>query len=244
MVDASGNATRTGARDHIVRAAARVLADNGMSGLTTRAVAEAAGVQAPAIYRLFGDKDGLLDAVAEHVMATYVAAKAGAVSEAARSAGDPVEDLRAGWRSHIEFGLVNPDLFVLLHAGGRRAPSPAVLAGLDVLRTRVGRLAGAGLLRVGEARALDMIHAAGTGTVLALLQQQPPGHDTALADAMFEAIASAVLSSRPLLQDPGPEAAAVTLAAHVPRLPRLSDAERALLAEWLDRSGQGPGGGD
>ncbi|WP_338419811.1 TetR family transcriptional regulator [Streptomyces klenkii] len=33
--------------------------------MTTRAVAAAAGVQAPAIYRLFGDKDGLLEAVAE-----------------------------------------------------------------------------------------------------------------------------------------------------------------------------------
>ena len=38
-------------------------------------MAEAAGVQPPTLYRLFGDKDGLIDAVAEHVMATYVAAK-------------------------------------------------------------------------------------------------------------------------------------------------------------------------
>jgi AcrR family transcriptional regulator len=33
----------------------------------------AAGVQPPAIYRFFGDKDGLLEAVAEHGYATFIA---------------------------------------------------------------------------------------------------------------------------------------------------------------------------
>jgi hypothetical protein len=33
------------------------------------------GGQAPAIYRLSGDKDGLLEAVAEHGFATFLAAK-------------------------------------------------------------------------------------------------------------------------------------------------------------------------
>jgi AcrR family transcriptional regulator len=36
----------------------------GRRAVTTRAVAAGAGVQAPTIYRLFGDKDGLLDALA------------------------------------------------------------------------------------------------------------------------------------------------------------------------------------
>jgi AcrR family transcriptional regulator len=49
----------------IIDAAARVLRDHGPAAVTTRRVAEQAGVQPPAIYRLFGDKDGLLEAVAE-----------------------------------------------------------------------------------------------------------------------------------------------------------------------------------
>ena len=49
--------------------AARLLREQGAAAVTTRAVAMAAGVQAPTIYRLFGDKDGLLDAVAEYVLA-------------------------------------------------------------------------------------------------------------------------------------------------------------------------------
>ena len=116
--------------------------------MTTRAVAQAAGVQAPTIYRLFGDKDGLLDAVAEHVMADLRRGQGGADADA-----DPVADLRAGWRMHVEFGLANPELYALLTApGGRDVTGDR--AGIAVLRTRVRRLAAAGLLRVDEQRAL------------------------------------------------------------------------------------------
>ena len=144
-------------RQRIVEAAAALLRDHGAAALTTRGVAQAAGVQAPTIYRLFGDKDGLLDALAEHVMATYVAAKATAVPTDA----DPVGQLRAGWRMHVDFGLANPDLYALLQAPGRPGPSPATAAGIEVLRARVRALAAAGLLRVDVDRALLMIHAAG-----------------------------------------------------------------------------------
>jgi len=61
-------------RARIIDAAARLLQEQGPTAVTTHGVAQAAGVQAPAIYRLFGDKNGLPEAVAEHVMATYVSA--------------------------------------------------------------------------------------------------------------------------------------------------------------------------
>jgi len=67
----------------IVEVAARLLDTGGPDAVTTRAVAAEAGVQAPTIYRLFGDKDGLLEAVAEQVMATFVSAKAATVSSQA-----------------------------------------------------------------------------------------------------------------------------------------------------------------
>ena len=53
-------------RDRILAEAVDLLARGGREALTTRAVAAAAGVQAPTISRLFGDKQGLVDAVAEH----------------------------------------------------------------------------------------------------------------------------------------------------------------------------------
>jgi len=77
-----------------------LLAHGGREALTRRAAAAAAGVQAPTIYRLFGDKQGLVDAVAEHDLRTYLRQK--------RTDGpsdDPVEDLRLGWDVHLGFGL-------------------------------------------------------------------------------------------------------------------------------------------
>lgn len=170
--------TRDDVRAGIVAAATQLLREKGANAVTTRAVAQAAGVQAPTIYRLFGDKDGLIDAVAEHVMAAYVSGKSAAADVAT---GDPVADLRSGWRAHVEFGLTNPELYALLAARGSAAPSPATVAGLDVLRRRVRRLAEAGLLRVDEQRALLMIHSAGNGTILTLLECPPTSATSAWA---------------------------------------------------------------
>ena len=224
--------------DEIVDAAARLLQEKGAAALTTRAVAEASGVQAPTIYRLFGDKDGLIDAVAEHVMATYVAAKA-AVDED----DDPVVALRTAWHRHIEFGLANADLFGLMNAPGRRQSSPATEAGVAVLRSRIRRLAEAGVLRVDEPLALSLVHAAGTGAVLALLGSQ--NRDERLAAAMLDAVLWRILDESAVPAGHGNAAtAAVTFATHVPELAGLTAAERALLTEWLDRSiaSTGPSG--
>ncbi|MEV0941227.1 TetR/AcrR family transcriptional regulator [Micromonospora wenchangensis] len=224
---------RDDVRSGIVAAAARLLREHGAHAVTTRAVAQAAGVQAPTIYRLFGDKNGLVDAVAEHVLAGYVAAKAEATDGAS---GDPVADLRAGWRTHLEFGLANPELFRLLGTRGPGDPSPASVAGLAVLRSRVRRLAAAGLLRVDEQRATMMIHAAGTGVILTLLGTPAPQRDPGLGDAVFDAVLGGILAAAPVTPDPTLRTVAVTLAALTPDLPGLTDAERTLLTEWLNRS--------
>ena len=220
-------------RAGIVDAAAELLHTQGARAVTTRAVAEAAGVQAPTIYRLFGDKDGLLDAVAEHVMATYVAAKA---VTAAQAAGDPVADLRSGWQMHVDFGLANPELYALLTTRVGGEPSAATAAGIEVLRGRVRRLGAAGLLRVHEERALSMVHAAGTGTVLALLEMPAAERDPGLSDAMFDAVAARIITAAPAPPDTSTTTVAVTFAAVLPELPGLTDAERSLMAEWLSRS--------
>ena len=75
MADGEEVGGREVSRQRIIEAAADLLAHEGREALTTRAVAAAAGVQPPTIYRLFGDKDGLLDAVIEHGYATFLAAK-------------------------------------------------------------------------------------------------------------------------------------------------------------------------
>lgn len=227
---------RAGLRGRIVEVAARLLREEGPAGVTTRGVAEQAGVQAPTIYRLFGDKDGLLEAVAEHTLATYVSSKA-AVAQVNSAAGvDPLDDLRAAWDRQIDFSLANPAVFRLLSDPDRALRSPAVRSGMDVLESRVHRLAAGGRLRIGEQHAVGLIHAAGVGVIQALLEKPIADRDLTLADTMFDAATRQLLTDPPAEQpSTGPVAAAVTLRAGTAELDMLSRAERSLLAEWLDR---------
>ena len=223
----------TDARSAIVSAAAHLLRTSGARAVTTRAVAQEAGVPPPTIFRLFGDKDGLLEAVAEHVMADYVATKA---ARAADENGDPVEDLRAAWRAHLAFNLANPDVFLLLIEPGRGRRSSATTAGTEVLQARVARVAAAGALKVSQARAVDMIHAAGTGAALALLSRPEERRDPELADALLNAVLDQILAHTPARQDTRPIGLTVAFLAALPQLPSLSDAEHTLLSEWLTRA--------
>lgn len=228
--------TRRDTRSKIIDVAARLLREHGASAVTTRRVAEEAGVQAPTIYRLFDDKEGLLDAVAEHVMATFVRTKV-AVERAASATGvDPLEDLRAGWDMQIDFGISNPALFALLSSPTRGFDSPAAQAGKHVLEARVHRLALAGRLRVSEQRAVNLIQAAGTGAVLTLLAVPLENRDPGLPDAIYEAVVHQILTDTPDRIDSGPIATAVAFRAIAPHLQMLTEAERHLLAEWLNRT--------
>lgn len=231
--------TRADTRAAIVEAASDLLHTGGPAAVTTRGVAERAGVQAPTIYRLFGDKDGLLEAVAEHVMAAHVAAKAAAVEAASAAEVDPVEDVRASWLRQVEFGLANPAVFRLLSDPDRVAASPAARAGREVLAARVHRLAAAGLLRVTERRAVELLQASGVGTTQLLLATPPAERDPDLPEDVLDTVCARMLVDAPTPAYEGPAAAAVALRALAPGLEALSPSERALLADWLDRVAAG-----
>ncbi|MCM3886576.1 TetR/AcrR family transcriptional regulator [Frankia sp. R82] len=223
-------------RSRVVEVAARLLRESGPAAVTTRGVAEAAGVQAPAIYRLFGDKDGLIEAVAEHVMTSYVAGKA-AVVQSARAAGvDPLEDLRAGWDAQIAFGLANPSLFWLLGDPDRVRGSAAARAGRDVLAARVRRVAATGRLKVSERRAGDLIVAAAVGAIQTLLATTADERDPGLAAALYDAVLAQILTD-PISADQQSELSVmVAFRAVAPTIDALSAAERQLVVEWLDRA--------
>jgi len=233
-------AERAGTRSRVVDAAAALLRTGGPAAVTTRGVAEAAGVQAPTIYRLFGDKDGLLDAVAEHVMRAHVAAKAGVVDAARAADVDPLDDLKAGWRAQVEFGLANPDVFRMLSDPARAVGSPAARLGIEILEERIHRVAATGRLRVTERRAVALVQAGGVGVVTTLLATPVEDRDPELADAVLDAVLAQILTDTTASAPPSPEdgvrGAAVAVRAVAPRLEMLSPGERALLVEWLDRA--------
>jgi AcrR family transcriptional regulator len=217
-------------RRRVIEAAIGLLTRGGRDAVTTRAVADAAGLQPPAIYRLFGDKEGLLDAVAEYGFTAFLATK-----HVDPDPQDPIEDLRAGWDLAVEFGLANPALFTLMYTEPTRTASTAFRAGMEILMGRVKRLAAGGWLRVDEEVAAHVIHATGRGAVLTWLSLPEDRRDPALFTTLREAMVAAVTNQRPAVRDPGPAGAARALRAALPEQTDLSDAERHLLTEWLDR---------
>ena len=230
----------TEVRGRIVRATAKLLADGGREAVSTRSVSAAAGVQAPTIYRQFGDMRGLLDAVARETLAEYVRRKA-----APEPTADPIADLRRGWNLHVAFGLANPAVYPLLFADPSAAVAAASAASdaAGILDRLLTRAAEAGRLRVSVPHAARLLSAAGSGVTLSLIAAPPEARDPRLADAMREAVFAAI-TVRPdapaaLADAAGPRrvaARAVALHAVLAEAPRvLTAAERRLLGEWLDR---------
>jgi AcrR family transcriptional regulator len=231
-------ATSDDVRKRIILAAAELIASGGRDAATTRAVAAAANVQAPTIYRLFGDKSGLLDAVAEYGLAAYVAGKT--VRESHPSHPDPVEALRNGWDMHVAFGLANPGLFAIMSGDPRPRPlSPVLAAGFEILRRRIKSIALAGQLKVSEERSLALFQSACNGTILTLLSQPHERRDNGLSAVAREAAMSAITGEVIVDVEQGPRAVAVALRASLDQISVLTKGEKHLLQELLDRIANG-----
>lgn len=222
-------------RDRILKAALSLLTKQGRDAVTTRSVAEAAKVQPPVLYRLFGDKTGLLDAVAEYGFKAYFAKKQPSTPNA-----DPVEALRSGWDLHIDFGLANPELYLLMYAKARsEAASPAAQRAFQMLGKHMQRVAAAGRLRVSVTRACAMYHAAAVGVVMTLLASPPEQRDRSLSSAVRDHALSGLTTHASAMSSPSLPAAANQLHALLAEYPEqtgvLTNAERLLLSEWLSR---------
>ena len=230
-------------RERILKAALALLTRNGRDALTTRGVAEAAQVQPPILYRLFHDKTGLLNAVAEYGFGAYLARK-----RAPETTEDPVESLRIGWRLHVDFGLNHPELYLLMYAD----PHPgteiqAAQRSQRLLKNHMRRVAVAGRLRVSEERAAHLFHAAAFGIVMTLLAIPADQRDMSLSAVACETALISIVSD----QSSMPSATVATAATHLRGLIAeaestnlsnagfLTEAERRLLVEWLRRLADG-----
>lgn len=219
-------------RDRIVSTAAELLAEGGREAVSTRAVSAAAGIQAPTIYRLFGDMRGLLDAVAVYGFTKYLSDKTNL-----QFTDDPVEDLRSSWDLNVRFGLANPALYSLLLGEPRPNPSPpaAAVAAAEMLAARIHRIAEVGRLRVSEEHAEELVRAANAGTTLNLISTPEDRRDLVLSTMAREAVIAAITTDVPVSATRGPAGAAVALRAVLPEVSVLTATESALLTEWLDR---------
>lgn len=225
-------------RARIIRAATELLASGGRDAVSTRAVSAAASVQAPTIYRQFGDMRGLLDAVAREVLADYVRQKS-----SFELTEDPVADLRAGFQHHVAFGLTNPAAYRLIYSAPETfADAPAKREGEAILVKQVTRIAEAGRLKVSVPHAVRLITSAAKGVVLSLIAMPVSDRDPGLANSMCDAILAAIATNasadqRTELDSESRVAArAVALRAVLAESQDvLSSAEQRLMGEWLDR---------
>ncbi|MFE0632929.1 TetR/AcrR family transcriptional regulator [Streptomyces sp. NPDC058864] len=240
VADTGTEPARATLRDRVVLAAAALLEEEGLDALSTRAIALRAEVPHPTIFRLFGDKEGLLEAVGEHGFETYLRHKS-----LLPGTGDPVEDLRAAWDLQIRFGLGQPAYYTLVYARARpgRLP-PAGRRAVTELQRMIARVAAAGRLRMSVERATAVLHAAGVGTILTMISTPAESRDLETADATRDLVIASITApaaAHPthLRQEEHDDTATTAMALRAALARRdtsaLSAAEKALLTDWLNR---------
>jgi AcrR family transcriptional regulator len=113
-------------RDDLLDAASRLLVDlEDVDQLTMRAVATAAGVTPPSVYRHFADRAELVRALLGRGFAQFGRGQA----ESVAGIDDPVERLRSSARAYVRFGVGHPATYRLLFAT-RHTGRPVAPAGL------------------------------------------------------------------------------------------------------------------
>ena len=223
------------ARDRLLKAAAQLLDEAKGTPVSTRAVCDLAGVQAPTLYHHFGSKQGLFDAVVEYGFGQYVRATN-------RRGDDPVDDLRHGWDDHVRYGLDNPSFYVLLY--GQIAPGKPC-AVTSVAETRLLELlteiAQQGRLRVTPAVAAGQFVAANVGMTLHLIAQPEGRADLSLSRELRDNVIAGLIRPAPTVRSEASrevvenaDALARALDADAGRS-GLSAGELLVLREWLDK---------
>jgi len=190
-------------------------------------------VTQPALYRLLGDKRGLLDAVADQGLERYAALKG-----AQRKTDDPVADLSTGWDDHMEFASRNPALYQLMFVPRPWSHSVARERVFGLLVATLVRCAAAGALTIEPVRAAQLILSANVGVALNQIAQPALFDDGALSRRMREAVFRSLLVE-PTEPRPGTPLAAAALRLRsqlaLSQVVALDPAESALLDRWLQR---------
>jgi AcrR family transcriptional regulator len=235
-------------RTRILEVAADLVAQSPNGDISTRAVCEAAQVGAPALYRHFGDKEGLLSAVVDYGFDKYLATK-----RQHNPGADPIEDLRDGWDTHVEFALRNPNLYRLMNSPAMRTPPAAALESHQILTRDLERAAAQGKLRLAPELAAQIVMSANVGVALMLVARPSTFTDkstsTRVRDAVHAAIFTPDVSAPAGSGAEGTGAEDTQLPSTAARLnallrqspdPALTPAETGLMTEWLDRLSNAP----
>ena len=221
-------------RATILETASELLSQSTSGDISTRGVCDAAGTSQPVLYRLFGDKEGLLSAVVDHVWDQYLSMK-----RAAGQSEDPLDDLYSGWDSHVAFAFDHPHAYRLLFGTALSVPAEAGQEAMRLLQDNLNRLAAQGRLAVTPEEAARIVMAANTGIALSLLLRGQQYPDKQISAAMRDTVYRSLLSDAGAGADEqAPVVAATTIRsalAQTATAELFSRSEAALLDEWLKR---------
>lgn len=218
----------TDTRTRLVDAAAALVAAEPGGDFSLRAVCDAVQVKLPTVYHFFGSKGGLIEAVIEHGFDTYLATK-----EAQESSGDPIGDIRAGWDTHVQFGLDNPGFYILMYGQVRPGALPAAQERpTRALLALAERAAAEGRLAVSPEQATEHVLSANTGLTLRLIARE--SRDWGLSDAVRDAVIAAITGTSAAPEQTADFAGGlIEMAAAHPEI--LGKAETLLFIDWARR---------
>ena len=153
---------------------------------------------------------------------------------------DPVVELRDLWDLHVEFGLNEPHCYVLTYGQARPGRTvPAAAETIALLTEVIARLGDQGRLRMSVDRATTYFRSCGTGFILTQIGAPPAERDPALSSIKFKDLMAAISTASKRKRSAMPELPGRGVALREALLDKkalpLSDAERGLLAEWLNR---------
>lgn len=227
------------AKMRLLRAAAELLANSAGAPVSTRQITQLAGVSAPTLYHHFGDKEGLFDAVVAAGFEEYVAGE----RDFAPS-GHPLEDIRRMWDNHVQFGLTQPELYLVMFGNIRPESRPAIVADAEALMEEMlNKAAAAGQLSVQPREAARSILAANVGVTLMLISEAAVDRNLELSAMTRDAMIFAVSSDQAEQNGAEPSgkssvvvaAIALNAALQASHSDQLSSSELKLFLEWLHR---------
>jgi AcrR family transcriptional regulator len=221
-------------RTRMLKAAESLLRASPEHDLSTRAVCDAADVGAPVLYRLFGDKNGLIAAVVDHAFARYLKQK-----RAQQPSDDPVDDLYTAWDSHVAFALANPAVYRIAYAPSLAEVPAGVEEARQLLIERFVRCAEAGRLNTTPDEAAQVMMAACVGVNLCLLSLPDTFNDPKLSTRVRDPILSSLVTDPHVSSVDQQTVTLKTVALQCAALIRatpisLTGAEVTLLLQWLD----------
>ncbi|MEU1597957.1 TetR/AcrR family transcriptional regulator [Streptomyces sp. NPDC005708] len=228
---------KTPVRDRLLLAGAQLLEASGGGDVSTRAICELAGVQAPTLYHHFGSKQGLLDAVVSHGFRSFLTTQ-----DDSRASSDPIQQIREGWDRHVQFGLEHPTFYAYIYARVGQGARCGVVTDVEAMLLKaLEPAAQQGVLAIEPSDAAAEILAASSGVIMSLITDPEGGPDLRMSAHMRDAVLSAITAGNDAQSEPASAAttvasAAISLASVLDHAPdALSPPEMALLRDWLRR---------